>query len=117
MVYRVFAIVLIGLAAGTLSLDAQAQKKATGVIEIYKNKDGEYRYRIKNLEGKTIALPPLQMSWEKKADVFKALDELKTVLATTTPIEVKDADTKDKAADKKDKAADKKEKTDKKPKT
>jgi uncharacterized protein YegP (UPF0339 family) len=111
MFYRVFAAVVIGVAVCTLSLDAQGGKKATGTIEITKTKDGEFRYRVKNLEGKTIAMPLPQMSWEKKADVLKALNELKTILETATPVDAPEADTKDKAADKK------KDKADKKPKT
>jgi len=96
MMYRVLAIALLGLAFGTMSLDAQGTKKPSkkdepaGSIELYQNKEGHYRFRIKNHEGKTIAMPLPQMSWEKKADALKAIDELKSILDHATPVEVKD---------------------------
>src|SRR5262249_28950039 len=96
MVYRVLALVVVGwFALATVGLDAGDKKgkdkgakdgtKATGKlepgsIEIYKTKGGEYRYRIKNAEGKTIAMPLPQMHWEKKEEVMHALDELRLTL-------------------------------------
>jgi uncharacterized protein YegP (UPF0339 family) len=96
MIYRVFAAVVVGVALCTMSLDAQGTKKAPGSIEIYKNKDGEFRYRIKGPDGKTIAMPLPQMTWDKKADVLKSLNELKVILQSVTPIDAKDEETKEK---------------------
>ncbi len=100
MLSRIAAVVLVGLSICVLSAEAQVGKKGTkkdepsGSIEIYKNKEGEYRYRIKNAEGKTIAMPLPQMSWEKKADVLKAISDLKILLETATPVEVKNEEPK-----------------------
>src|SRR5262249_51938335 len=97
---RVLAFALFGLAICVVSLDAQATKKkkddAPGAIEIFKNKDGNFRWRIVGPNNKSIAIPPSNLSWEKKADLIKALDELKTILNETKPVEV------DEKADKKD---------------
>jgi uncharacterized protein YegP (UPF0339 family) len=102
-VFRVLVCVLVGFALCTIGLDAGDAKKGTkdgtkkvekgsgtGTIEIYKNKKGDYRYRVKNAEGKTIAMPLPQMHWEKKADVLKAIDELRTILVKVKPTDVKE---------------------------
>lgn len=68
----------------------EKKKEKTGTIEIYKAKDGGFRYRIKNGDGKVVAMPPLQKSYETKEDVQKALDDLKATLNTVKPTEVKD---------------------------
>jgi hypothetical protein len=61
MIPRMSAIAILVLAVCTLSLDAQGKKAPppAGSIEIYKNKDGEYRYRIKSASGDltTSAIP------------------------------------------------------------
>jgi uncharacterized protein YegP (UPF0339 family) len=87
---------------GLLPVDAQEKTKAktkdepkakdkrahaTGTIEIYEAKDG-YRYRVKDAEGKTIAMPP--RGHENKQDVLKTLDEIKEILNKVKPTEVKD---------------------------
>jgi uncharacterized protein YegP (UPF0339 family) len=97
MLARMFAVVTLGLLLCTLSLDAQGTKKAAGSIEIYKNKDREFRYRIKGADGKIIAMPPTQMSWESKAEALKAINDLKAVLNTATPIDGKDTEIKAKS--------------------
>jgi uncharacterized protein YegP (UPF0339 family) len=91
MKYRILAAVFLTAAVCTVSLDAQGtKKKAPGSIEIVKNEDGDFRYRIKDAEGKVIAMPLPNKIWEKKADVLKALDELKLILNTVTPIDGKE---------------------------
>lgn len=91
-------LALFALAVCVINLDAQGTKKkkddAPGVIEIYKNKDGAYRYRIVASNGKSLAIPPSTLKWEKKADLIKALDELKTILAEAKPVEVDEKDDK-----------------------
>jgi uncharacterized protein YegP (UPF0339 family) len=90
MILRLIAAAFLALVVCTLSTEAQQKKTiSSGTVEIYQNKDGEYRYRIKNAEGKTIAMPLPQMSWASKAEVMKAIQELKSILGTT-PVEVKD---------------------------
>lgn len=61
-----------------------------GTIEVYKNDKGRWRYKILNGEGKTIAMPLPQLNWETKADAEKAIAELKTILTTVKPTEVKE---------------------------
>jgi uncharacterized protein YegP (UPF0339 family) len=100
-VFRVLVCVVVGLALCTVSLDAGVGKKGkgdgkkvgkgaeVGSIEIYKTEKGFYRYRVKNAEGKTIAMPLPQMHWEKKADCLGAIDELRTTLMRAKPTDVK----------------------------
>jgi uncharacterized protein YegP (UPF0339 family) len=102
MVYRVLACVLLALALSAVGLDAGGDKKGKGEIkkgdrgvtagsvEIYKNKQGAYRYRVKNADGKTIAMPLPQMHWDKKEDCLRAIEELKVTLVKAKPVEVKD---------------------------
>jgi uncharacterized protein YegP (UPF0339 family) len=90
------------MALSAVGLDAGGGKKGKGEIkkgdkgiipgsvEYYKNKKGDYRYRVKNAEGKTIAMPLPQMSWEKKEDCLRAIEELKVTLVKAKPMEVKD---------------------------
>jgi len=95
MISRLFAASLLIATCCVVSIDAQTKKveevktAKVGAVEIYKNKDGEYRYRVKGPDGKTIAMPLPQMSWATKAEVTKAIADLKAILATT-PVEVKD---------------------------
>lgn len=62
-------------------------KKAAGKVEIYEGKKG-WRYRVVNGEDKTIAMAT--KSYEKKEDVLKELDTIKTILNTSKPVEVKE---------------------------
>jgi uncharacterized protein YegP (UPF0339 family) len=94
MSYRILGLVLIGLAVSTMSLDAGGGKAKTaaaaGEIEIYKNKEGKYRYKILGADGKTIAMPLPQMHWDTKAECLQAIADLKKILDTTTPKEITD---------------------------
>lgn len=58
-----------------------------GTIEVYKAKDG-YRFRIKDADGKTVAMPT--KGYDEKEDCLKALDFVKTTLNNAKPTEVKD---------------------------
>ena len=97
MIRRIIASSIVLCALTVMSLEAGGVKKPTttkkdaaaGTVELYKNKEGAYRFRIKNAEGKTIAMPLPQMSWAKKSDALAAIEELKTILEKSTPIEVK----------------------------
>jgi hypothetical protein len=92
MVYRTFAVVLVALAVTTFSIDAGGGKKAAkepGTIEVYKGAKG-YRYRIKDAEGKTVAMPLPNMHWDKKEECLEAIEEVKTILAKVKPVDVKE---------------------------
>jgi uncharacterized protein YegP (UPF0339 family) len=78
------------------SLEAQDKSKTkakkeekTGTVEIYKAKDG-YRFRIKDAEGKVIAMPPPSRVRENKDDVAKDLEEIKATLNKVKPTDVND---------------------------
>jgi uncharacterized protein YegP (UPF0339 family) len=83
------AATLLGL---TCTACLHAQPKApinpvVGSVEIVKVKDGEFRYRIKNIAGNTIAASPEQMVLEKNDDVQKVLKEILTILKASAPAE------------------------------
>jgi uncharacterized protein YegP (UPF0339 family) len=76
------------MSAGSLTTIAPAQekKKATkasgkdddvGTVEVYKAKDG-WRYRVKNTQGKVIALPAV--GYESQEDATKILNQVKATL-------------------------------------
>jgi uncharacterized protein YegP (UPF0339 family) len=58
-----------------------------GTIEVYKAKDG-YRFRIKDLGGKTVAMPT--KGYDDKDECLKALDFIKATLNQVKPTDVKD---------------------------
>jgi uncharacterized protein YegP (UPF0339 family) len=100
-VFRVLVCAVVGFALLNVGLDAGVGKKGkgdkkfekgggVGSVEIYKNPKGAYRYRVKNSEGKTIAMPLPQMHWDKKADCLKAIEELRTILTRAKPVEAKE---------------------------
>ena len=62
---------------------------ATGSVEVYKNKDGKYRYAIKNADGKTIAMPLPAFHTETKEECLAAIDALKQIINSSKPVEVK----------------------------
>jgi hypothetical protein len=66
---------------------AKEKEAAIGTIEIYKAKDG-YRYRIKDGDGKTIAMPA--RGHDTKDEVLQDLEEVKATLNKVKPTEVKD---------------------------
>ena len=106
MILRVTGGAVLVVALFTLTLDAQGTKKAVkkdevGSIEVYKTEAGKFRFRIKNDEGKTIAMPLPQMHWETKKDALKAIEELKSILDTAKPVDHKDDETKEKKVEKK----------------
>ena len=70
--------------------DPKAKKGAPGgggTVEIYKAKDG-YRFRVKDGEGKTLAMPP--RGHDSKDEVMKDLDAIRAILGKARPTEVKD---------------------------
>lgn len=72
----------------TKKVETKEEPKVGG-IEIYKGKSG-FRYRILDANGKTVAMPLPQMSWETKEEVAKALEALKETLNKATPKESKE---------------------------
>lgn len=92
---------LIALAGGTVTTAqdktkpaAKDDKKAdgkdkVGSVEVYKGKEG-FRFRIKNAEGKVVAMPPLTKSYTTKDEAYKVLDEIKATLNAAKPTEVKE---------------------------
>src|SRR5947209_8175984 len=95
MFQRIFGIATVSIALVALSLPATGQgkkdgkAKAIGAIEVYKTDKGKYRYRVKDDDGKTIAMPLPNMHWDSKADCLKAIDELRMILNKVQPVEVK----------------------------
>jgi hypothetical protein len=88
------SLAVVGGSVMSTSADAQDKAKAkakkdaaVGTIEIYKAKDG-FRYRIKDTDGKVIAMPP--RARENKEDVVKDLEEIKATLEKVKPADVKD---------------------------
>jgi uncharacterized protein YegP (UPF0339 family) len=70
--------------------EKKAEDKKEAGIQIYKNDNGRWRYRIVNAEGKTIVMPVPLASWDTKAECEKAIADLKALLNTAKPTEVKD---------------------------
>jgi uncharacterized protein YegP (UPF0339 family) len=88
MIPRLFATSLLGLGCLTACLDAQSDvpKRPAGSIDIIKIREGEYGYRVKNADGKTLLLPPNRMYWSDAAGVLKVIQEI-TIMISTPPIE------------------------------
>ena len=108
MIHRILGLAMTGMlvcvigisaggGAGGAKKDAKDAKDtkakvvaaATGSVEFYKNKDGKYRYAIKNAEGKTIAMPLPAFHTETKEECLAAIEAVKHILATSKPVEVK----------------------------
>jgi uncharacterized protein YegP (UPF0339 family) len=70
--------------------EKKAEEKKEAGIQIYKNDNGRWRYRIVNADGKTIVMPVPLASWDTKAECEKAIADLKALLSTAKPTEVKD---------------------------
>ena len=70
--------------------EAKKDEKKESGIHIYKNDNGKWRYRIVNADGKTIVMPVPLASWETKAECEKAIADLKALLNSAKPTEVKD---------------------------
>jgi uncharacterized protein YegP (UPF0339 family) len=68
--------------------DKKDAKVKDGSIEIYKDNSGNFRFRIKDGEGKVIAMPP--KGYAEKEDVEKLLDQIKTILEKSKPVDAKD---------------------------
>jgi uncharacterized protein YegP (UPF0339 family) len=90
------SLAVVGSSVLTTPADAQDKTKAkakkeaaVGTVEVYKAKDG-YRYRIKNAEGKVVAMPPPSRHYDNKEDAVKELEEIKATLEKVKPTEVKD---------------------------
>jgi uncharacterized protein YegP (UPF0339 family) len=88
-----FAAIGAVMYAGGLTTTAPAQVKdkkdpdkkkvdvdedEVGVVEVYKSKEG-WRYRVKNAEGKTIAMPAV--GYDTPDDAMKILNQVKNTLA------------------------------------
>jgi uncharacterized protein YegP (UPF0339 family) len=88
------SMAVVGGAVLSTSADAQDKAKAkkkepmAGAVEIYKSKDGGYRYRVKDKDGKTLAMPA--RSRETVDDVNKDIEAIKTILDKVKPVEVKE---------------------------
>ena len=81
-------VVVVTALALTFAVAPAQDKKGTGkdagkaavVFEVYKDKGGEFRFRIKNDEGDILAIT--QKSYEKKEDLLKIIDTIKKNAAT-----------------------------------
>lgn len=86
-----------GMMVATVSPEAPAQQKKKdekkdtkkeepGKIEVYEAKDG-WRFRVVNEEGKSVAIGTV--GFEKKEDVLKVVEFVKTTFAKAKVTEVK----------------------------
>lgn len=69
------------------SVGATVKKDSPGSIEIFQAKDGGYRFRIKDTDGKVVAMPT--KSYESKEEIVKLLTMIKETLAVAKPTDVK----------------------------
>jgi len=90
----VAAMTAVAVPVGSLPADAQTRKEketpktaTAGTVEVHKAKDG-YRFRVKNAEGKTVAMSPV--GYDTKDEALKALEFVKATLDKAKPVEVKD---------------------------
>jgi uncharacterized protein YegP (UPF0339 family) len=65
----------------------KAEAKAAGTVELFEDKAGKFRFRIKDEDGKVVA--DSTKGYEKKEEALKALDFVKTTLNTAKVTEVK----------------------------
>lgn len=65
-------------------------EKESATVEVYKNDKGRWRFRVRNAEGKLLAMPHTTLNWETKAEAEKAVAELKTILTTVKVTEAKE---------------------------
>jgi len=94
-------LLMVAVIAGLFSLGglptAPAQKKdkkeEVGRIEVYQDKKGDWRFRVVDEEDKSVAIGTV--GFEKKEDVLKTLEFVKTTFAKAKVTEVK-GDKKDK---------------------
>ena len=85
MFKRVTAVLVVAVAAAALSFPAapaQDKKdkgkdagKASAVFELYKDKGGEFRFRIKDEAGTMLAISG--KGYDDKAEVLKVIDHIK----------------------------------------
>jgi uncharacterized protein YegP (UPF0339 family) len=75
--------------AGLQVPDAKAQKDkpAAAVFEIYKDRGGEFRFRLKDAEGNLLAIAG--KGFEKKADCQAVIDAIKKDAAKAKVVEEK----------------------------
>ena len=67
---------------GEAKKDAKAKD---GSVEIYKDNAGNFRFRIKDGDGKVIAMPA--KGYAEKEDVDKVLEQIKAILDKAKPVE------------------------------
>lgn len=67
--------------------DDKAKVDELGVAEVYMAKDG-WRFRIKNAEGKSVAIGTT--GFDKKEDALKVLELVKATLTKTKVVEIKE---------------------------
>ncbi|MDB5307919.1 MAG: hypothetical protein JWO38_2121 [Gemmataceae bacterium] len=83
---------LAGLVAACIPTVAPAQPKDkkgdVGTVEVFKDKAGDYRWRVKDADGKVIAMPP--KGYDTKDDCLKALAVVKAALAKSKVTEAKE---------------------------
>ena len=69
-------------------VDPKAPAPKAGTVEIYKDKSGNFRFRIKDTDGKVIAMPP--KGYDTKEECQQTLDLIKATLNTAKVTEIKD---------------------------
>ncbi|MFO0935780.1 MAG: hypothetical protein U0798_04585 [Gemmataceae bacterium] len=68
----------------------KAPAAKAGSIEYYQNAKGKWRYIIKDEDGKSVAMPLAQISYDSKEDCLKAIEALKKTLNEAKPTERKE---------------------------
>jgi uncharacterized protein len=68
--------------------DKKDAKAKDGSVEIYKDNSGAFRFRVKDGDGKVIAMPA--KGYAEKADVEKVLEQIKAILEKAKPMDAKD---------------------------
>src|SRR6476469_548754 len=64
-----------------------AKEPAAGTIEIYKDKGGDYRFRIRDAAGKVLAMP--SRGRETRDGVLEYLEAIKATMEKAKPVDVK----------------------------
>jgi uncharacterized protein YegP (UPF0339 family) len=62
--------------------EAQDKGKGKAVFEVYKDKGGDFRFKLKDADGDTLAISA--KGYDKKADCMAVIDEIKKGAAKAT---------------------------------
>jgi uncharacterized protein YegP (UPF0339 family) len=92
LVAAMSGLVVAGGLSNAPAMQKDKDKGKVGTVEVYKDKAGEFRFRVKDLDGKVIAMTT--RGYATKAECLKTLDLVKSTLNNAKVMEVKDDDKK-----------------------